>query len=202
MLMAHHKQCWLWRLLSIYESRHWKNSNNLLGSKWWPCGQHMRLLLWRSEFKSRWNWNRTFALSIYCLKRSKLNIKMLELFHQKQSSKAYLWTVWPDWAINWTLGNCLKPLATIYLPTLPTFLGNFCQCVKIFNFSSEIIFGQLLLTFVDFFWSQGVMIRLTSRQSRCLSSDVGWGPGKPLVDGNVAAAGDHVEEFLSENWKE
>ena len=27
-----------------------------------------------------------------------------------------LWPVWPDWAIYWTLGNFLKPLATIYLP--------------------------------------------------------------------------------------
>ena len=34
--------------------------------------------------------------------------------------------------------------ATINLPKYPTFLGNFCKGVKIFNFSSEIIFGQLL----------------------------------------------------------
>ena len=30
------------------------------------------------------------------------------------------------------------------LPKSPVLLGNFCKCVKIFNFSSEIIFGQLL----------------------------------------------------------
>ena len=29
-----------------------------------------------------------------------------------------------------------KPLATINLPKSPTFLGNFCKGVKIFNFSS------------------------------------------------------------------
>ena len=29
--------------------------------------------------------------------------------------------VWPDWAIYWTLGNFLKPLATINLPKFPTF---------------------------------------------------------------------------------
>ena len=29
-------------------------------------------------------------------------------------------------------------------PNLPTFLGNFCKGVKIYNFSTEIIFGQLL----------------------------------------------------------
>ena len=46
--------------------------------------------------------------------------------------------------IYWTLGNFSKPLATINLPKFPTFLGNFCKGVKILNFSSEIIFGQLL----------------------------------------------------------
>ena len=61
--------------------------------------------------------------------------------------------MWPDWAIYWTLGNFLKPLAAINLPKSPTFLVNFCKGVKIYHFSSEIIFGQLLWTFGDFFWS-------------------------------------------------
>ena len=50
-------------------------------------------------------------------------------------------------------GPFLKPLATINLPKSLALLGNFCKGVKIFNFSSEIIFGQLLQTFGDFFWS-------------------------------------------------
>ena len=54
------------------------------------------------------------------------------------------WTVWPDWAIYLTLGNFLKPYATIYLPKSTTFLGNFCKGVKIYHLSSEILFGQLL----------------------------------------------------------
>ena len=58
-----------------------------------------------------------------------------------------LWTthgpVWPNWAIYGTLGNFLKPLATINLSKSPTFLGIFCKGVKIDHFSSEIIFGQL-----------------------------------------------------------
>ena len=33
---------------------------------------------------------------------------------------------WPDWAIYWTLGKFLKPLATINLPKSHIFLGNFC----------------------------------------------------------------------------
>ena len=42
------------------------------------------------------------------------------------------------------VGNFSKPLATINLPKSSTFLGNFCNGVKIFNFPIEIIFGQLL----------------------------------------------------------
>ena len=52
--------------------------------------------------------------------------------------------VWQDLAIYWTLGNFLKPLATINLPKSPKVLGNFCVDAKILNFSSEIIFGQPL----------------------------------------------------------
>ena len=37
----------------------------------------------------------------------------------------HLWSVWPDWAIYWTLGHFSKPFATIYLPKSPTFLGYF-----------------------------------------------------------------------------
>ena len=47
-------------------------------------------------------------------------------------------------------GQLLKPLAIINLPKSPTVLGNFCVGAKIFNFSSEILFGQLLWTFGDF----------------------------------------------------
>ena len=61
--------------------------------------------------------------------------------------------MWPDWAIYWTLGSFLKPLATINLPKSLTLLGNFFIGVKSYRFSSEIIFGQLLETFGDFFWS-------------------------------------------------
>ena len=63
---------------------------------------------------------------------------------------AVQWPVWPDWAIYWTLGNFLKPLATINLPKSPTFLDKFCKRAKIYHFSSEIIFGQLKKTFGDF----------------------------------------------------
>ena len=59
-------------------------------------------------------------------------------------------TVWPDWAIYCTLGNFSKPEATIILPKLPTFLGNFCKDVKILHVSSGIILEQLSLTFGNF----------------------------------------------------
>ena len=75
------------------------------------------------------------------------NFSRLEV--QKGLSSVFLplclcWVVWPDWAIYWTLGEFLKPLATINLPKSPTFLGNFYEGVKIYHFSSEIIFRQLL----------------------------------------------------------
>ena len=41
-------------------------------------------------------------------------------------------------------GHFLKPLATIILPKSPTFVGNFCKGVKIYHFSIDLIFGQLL----------------------------------------------------------
>ena len=47
------------------------------------------------------------------------------------------------WRFN-GLGMFLKHLVTINLPKSPPFLGNFCKGVKIYYFSSEIIFGQLL----------------------------------------------------------
>ena len=53
-----------------------------------------------------------------------------------------------------TLCNFLKPLATINLLKSFTFFGNFCKVVKIFHFSSEISFGQLLQTFGKFLSGQ------------------------------------------------
>ena len=50
----------------------------------------------------------------------------------------------------YTLSNFLKHVAKIILFESPTFLGNFCKGVKIFHFSSEIIFGHLLQTFGNF----------------------------------------------------
>ena len=38
-----------------------------------------------------------------------------------------------------------------FTPKLPTLLGNFCKGVKIIHSSIEIIFGQLLWTFGDFY---------------------------------------------------
>ena len=48
----------------------------------------------------------------------------------------------PDRAIYWTLGNFLKPSATINLPKSPTFLGNFCKGFKMNHLSRVIIFGN------------------------------------------------------------
>ena len=48
-------------------------------------------------------------------------------------------------------GQLFKASGHNYLPQMPTLLGNFCKGVKIIHFSFEIIFGQLLQTFGNFF---------------------------------------------------
>ena len=74
---------------------------------------------------------------IYARRLGSINFKLFHHYHLHEP-------VWPDWAIYWTLGNFLKPLATIILPKSPTFLGIFFTCVKIYHLSSEIIFGKLI----------------------------------------------------------
>ena len=69
-------------------------------------------------------------------------------------------------------GQLFQALATISLPKSLTFLGNFCKGVKIYHFSSEIIFGQLLQTLAIFIWSHW----LHSPSSRLLLL---CGPGMP-----------------------
>ena len=62
-------------------------------------------------------------------------------------------TVWPDWAIYWTLANFLKPLATINLPKSSTFLRIFCKVVKIYHFQVKSFLGNFYRHLVIFFWS-------------------------------------------------
>ena len=61
--------------------------------------------------------------------------------------------VWPDWAIFWTLGTFLKPLATINLPQSSPFLSIYCKVVKIIHFSSETILGNFYRHLAIFIWS-------------------------------------------------
>ena len=60
------------------------------------------------------------------------------------------WPVWPNWAIYWTLGNILKPLAKINLPKSSTFLGNFCKGVIFLVIS---FLGNFYRHLSIFFWS-------------------------------------------------
>ena len=86
--------------------------------------------------------------------------------------------VWPDWAIYWALGKFLKLLRIIIFPKYHTFLGNFCKGVKIYHFGIEIIFGQLLYAFGDFFWSH------------CRQPIVGWPPTMHI----------HRYQMMSQPW--
>ena len=60
----------------------------------------------------------------------------LQQISAKYFKYCWWWPVWPELAIFCTLGNFLKPFATINLPKSPTFLDNFCKRVKIYHFSS------------------------------------------------------------------
>ena len=62
--------------------------------------------------------------------------------------------------IYWTLGNFLKPLATINLPKSPKFLGIFCKGVKIDHFSREIILANFYRHLAIFFWSHWLSLPL------------------------------------------
>ena len=84
----------------------------------------------------------------------------------------------PVWAIYWTLGNFSKPLATIYFFKSPTFLGIFVKMFKSIDFSSEIIFRQLLYTFGDFFL---VTLLVTSLLSLSLSLCLSLSVSLPIV---------------------
>ena len=77
-----------------------------------------------------------------------------------------LHTMWPDWAIYWTLGNFLKPLVTIILPKSTIFLGNFCQRCQNLSF-----FGNFYRHLAIFFRSHWLpnTIRSNIKMYFCLS---------------------------------
>ena len=106
---------------------------------------------------SAWTWGRWSSWSctcwvlrgLTCTLWRRANRRSEKHFDEDKLEHVQFWVVgfhlvWPDWAIYWTLDDFVKPLATINLPKYPTFLGNICKGVKIYHFSSEIIFGQLL----------------------------------------------------------
>ena len=127
---------------NFFECAKW--TKNLEGmSIWWNFGMHSSLF-------RKW---RTFEQKKFDFSKQKFFGKW---------SQVYKEPVWPDWAIYWTLGNFLKPLATINLPKSPTFLSSFCEGVKIYHFSSEIIFGNFYRHLSIF---SGYNVRNTTREN-------------------------------------
>ena len=129
---------WLWQNITSLKSIIESNIN-------WPVWHEISVTSFRQIFATT---SEVFLCKNCCFKKlDHFYTTLLATDKQiKRSNKDIFdwWAVWPDWAIYWTLGNFLKPLATINLPKSPTFSGNFCKGVKIYHFSSEIIFGQLL----------------------------------------------------------
>ena len=75
------------------------------------------------------------------------NLGKWSLFHETWAC----WTVWPDWAIYWTLGNFSKPVATISLPKSPT--GNFVKVSKSLIFLEKSFLGNFYRQLAIFYWS-------------------------------------------------
>ena len=90
--------------------------------------------------------------------------------------------MWPDWAIYWTLGNFLKPLVTFNLPKSPTFLSNFCKCVKSIIFPVKSFLGNFNRHLAIFF-----MVSLVEN-----------GPLKNLFHSTYFAC--CIEAFLFSRW--
>ena len=59
-------------------------------------------------------------------------------------------SVWPDWAIYILWATFQSPWQQLFCPNRQHILGNFYKGVKIFHFTREILFGQLLWTFGNF----------------------------------------------------
>ena len=76
------------------------------------------------------------------------------------STSTHLHSVWPDWAIYWTLGKFLKRLATIYLPNLPHSLAIFVKVSK----SIDFLVKSFWATFIDI-W------RFFSGHTVCIAHD-------------------------------
>ena len=70
--------------------------------------------------------------------RKKILIFYLSFFSSSLTHSCLL-AVWPDLVIFCTLGNFLKPLATINLPKSLTLLGNFRIGVKSYHFGATFI---------------------------------------------------------------
>ena len=107
------------------------------------------LFWWRWSFRQMFPCFEGLEEDDTLIKKGELRSKDGEFYIQRLlNSQAVSVTKLGDF---FTLGNHSKPVATIILPKLPTLLNNFCKVVKIIHFSCEIIFGQLLYTFGNFY---------------------------------------------------
>ena len=91
------------------------------------------------------------------------------------------------------LDHFLKPLAPINLPKSPTFLGNSFKGTKIYHFSSEVIFGQLLQTFGDIF-----LVKLVSFTVILARAYLSTYTKRPLFPDRLNIVYQHIQKLL--NW--
>ena len=82
-------------------------------------------------------------------------------------AKAIRWwyPMWPDWVIYCTLGNFSKPVVTIILPKLPTFLGIFVKVSKSLIFLVKSFLGNFYRNLVTFYWSHWWCLKMCNSAS-------------------------------------
>ena len=149
------------------------------------CFQHLSFSFWFRKTLLSF----LIKLQLFCLNLSLCLSISMSLFNTQYFS---FQSVWTDWTIYWTLGNFSKSFSTINLSTSPTLLGNFCKGVKIFDFSSEIILGNIFRHVATFYWSHWLqhanslshktsfsLTRLLTRSTPSLSLSLSLSLSKP-----------------------
>ena len=136
--------------------------------------QYLSMISWMTNAPNRETIVTFGNQMLFLLKTSDYSLKCSMILNYNVLTGRLHRSVWPDWAIYWSLGNFLKPLSTINLPKYHTFLGNFCKGVKIYHFSSEIHLGNFYRHLAMFFWSHWHRYTYVPRDIICKRGTLIW----------------------------
>ena len=95
--------------------------------------------------------------------------------HKKFKGKCLTQTVWPDWAIYWTLGNFSKPVEQLFCPNLSHSQANFVKVSKSIIFLVKSFLGNFyrhLATFYCSHWTQTMKLSLFIGSAHIIRSTI------------------------------